>query len=122
MQDINTALDGWYQELRDQGAAALQRGLDERLITAVRDGYETWRAEEDEAVATAFEHLCDRFWSRIQESLDALLRYSAELFAIPFTAIATGSLWRTGGRFHYKFWREPPLMLFKPFATQAACT
>ena len=81
-------------------------------IDAVRHAYDTWRAEEDAAVGTAFEHLCDRFWHQIQRTVDELLRYSAELFAIPFTAIGAGSLWRNRSGFYYKFWQEPPgLML-----------
>lgn len=105
---LDAALDAWYGELRGQGSAALQTGLEQRLIDAVRRAYDTWRAEEDAAVGTAFEHLCDRFWHQIQRTVDELLRYSAELFAIPFTAVGVGSLWQNRSGFYYKFWQEPP--------------
>jgi len=103
---LAAAVDGWYAELRPQPSLALHRGLEQRLVREVRDAYEGWRAEEDAAVAAAFEHLCGRFWSRIQQSLDELLRYSAELFEIPFSAIDTGALWSGSKGFYYKFWQE----------------
>lgn len=111
------ALDGWYGELRGQGSAALRAGLEQRLILEVRRAYDTWRAEEDTVVGVAFESLCGRFWHRIQDAVDELLRYSAELFAIPFAAIGAESLWRSRSGFYYKFWEEPPglMMLTNSF-------
>ena len=107
---LDAALDTWYGELRDQGSAALQAGLEQRLILEVRRAFEAWRAEEDAAVGEIFESLCKRFWKRIQDSVDELLRYSAELFAIPYAAIGAESLWRSRSGFYYKFWEEPPAL------------
>lgn len=107
---LDAALDTWYGELRDQGSAALQAGLEQRLILEVRRAFEAWRAEADAAVGEIFESLCNRFWKRIQDSVDELLRYSAELFAIPFAAIGAESLWRSRSGFYYKFWEEPPAL------------
>jgi hypothetical protein len=104
---LHDAIDSWYDELRTQGSAVLQAGLEERLIAAVRAAFDGWRAEEDAAVGDAFEHLCDRFWKNIQETVDGLLRYSAELFAIPFAAVGAESLWQSRTGFYYKFWDEP---------------
>lgn len=108
---LMAALDAWYGELRSQGAAALQDGMEQRLIEDVRVAYDLWRAEEDAAVGERCETLCGRFWDRIQETVDELLRYSAELFAIPFAAETAGSLWRHHSGFYYKFWDEPPTLL-----------
>jgi GTP-binding protein EngB required for normal cell division len=107
---LDAALDTWYGELRDQGSAALQAGLEQRLIREVRRAFEAWRAEADAAVGEIFESLCNRFWKRIQDSVDELLRYSAELFAIPYAAIGAESLWRSRSGFYYKFWEEPPAL------------
>jgi len=107
---LDAALDTWYGELRGKGSAALQAGLEERLILEVRRSYDVWRAEEDAAAGKVFESLCARFWRRIQDTVDELLRYSAELFAIPFSAIGAGSLWRNPSGFYYKFWEEPPAL------------
>jgi GTP-binding protein EngB required for normal cell division len=108
---LSAALDAWYGELRVQGSAALQAGLEQRLIDEVRAAFDTWRAEEDAAVGEAFEHLCGRFWLSIQGMADELLRYSAELFAIPFTAVGAESLWQKRSGFYYKFWQEPPALM-----------
>lgn len=107
---LDAALDTWYGELRDQGSAALQAGLEQRLIVEVRRAFDAWRAEEDAAVGEIFESLCNRFWKRIQDTVDELLRYSAELFAIPYAAIGTESLWGSRSGFYYKFWEEPPAL------------
>ena len=99
-----------YEELRTHGAAALQAGLENRLITEVRGAFDAWRAAENVIANQAFEHVCQRFWQRMHDLVEELLRYSAELFAVPFTAIAAESLWRTSSDFYYKFWEEPPTM------------
>lgn len=54
-----------------------------------------------------FDALCLRLWSRVQETVDEMLRYFAGLFSISFESIKTGSLWRTPEGFYYKFWQEP---------------
>ena len=116
---LDAAVDSWYGELRGQGSAALLAGLEERLVLGVRSAFEAWRAEEDVAVGEVFESLCTRFWKRIQDTVDELLRYSAQLFAVPFAAIGAESLWRRSSEFYYKFWEEPPAlrMLTDSFVT-----
>ena len=107
---LYTAQDAWYEELRSQGAAALQAGLEERLVAEVRRSFDIWRADEDIVVEEAFDNLCDRFWRRIQDTVDELLRYSAELFDIPFATIDAKSMWQSRSGFYYKFWEEPPTL------------
>ena len=109
---LETALGGWYEELRAQGSNALRTGLEQRLVLEVRREFDAWRAREEVAVGTVFDSICGRFWRRIQDTVDELLRYSAELFAIPFVGVPTESLWQSSSGFYYKFWQEPPgLML-----------
>ena len=107
LADLNT----WHDELLGQGAAALQHGLEQRLIEAVRSSYEVWRAEEDAAVGSACESLCQRYWNRIQATVDELLHYSADLFAIPYATKSADVLWQGRPDFNYKFWEEPPALL-----------
>ncbi|MDP1610418.1 MAG: dynamin family protein [Sulfuritalea sp.] len=108
---LHALLADCYDELRAQGSAALQQGLEERLIAEVRAAFDAWRAEEDAAVGDAFERLCDRFWQSIQNTVDELMRYSAELFAIPFASVGAEHLWQKRSGFYYKFWQEPPALL-----------
>ena len=108
---LHAALESWYGELCAQGSATLQAGLVERLIAEVRAAFDVWRAEQDAAVGDAFERLRARFWRRIQDTADELLRYSAELFAIPFAAVGAETLWQSRSDFYYKFWEEPPALM-----------
>lgn len=108
---LHAALESWYSELCAQGSATLQAGLVERLIAEVRAAFDVWRAEQDAAVADAFERLRARFWRRIQDTADELLRYSAELFAIPYAAVGAETLWQSRSDFYYKFWEEPPALM-----------
>lgn len=107
---IHVALPVWYAELRGKGATALQAGLETRLIAEVRMAFDTWRAEENVIANQAFEQVCQRFWQGMHDLVDELLRYSAELFAVPFTAITSDSLQPAPSTFYYKFWEEPPTM------------
>lgn len=111
---LDASLVTWYAQLRPQGSTALQAGLEERMIDEVRRSFDGWRAKEDEAVRAAFDQLCERFRRRIEDTVTELLRYCADLFAIPFAAAGVESLWRGRPEFRYKFWTEPPgLLLMK---------
>jgi len=108
---LHAALEDWYDELRPQGSATLKKGLEERLIAEVRAAFDAWRAEEDPAVGEAFERLCGRFWQSIQNTADELMRYSAELFAIPFATVGAEHLWQRPSDFSYKFWQVLPSLM-----------
>ncbi len=110
LPDLLGDLDAWYRALRPQGSKILQEGLQQRSIAAVRRAYDAWRMEEDMALGKECEALCERFWIRIQENVDELLRYSADLFEIPYVTEMARSLWQTQAGFYYKFWEEPPAL------------
>lgn len=107
---IRGMLPTWYEELRVKGATELQHGLEQRLVTEVREGFDNWRTGENTVAEQAFERLCQRFLQGMRDLVDELLRYSADLFSVPFTAGATEALQRTSSGFYYKFWEEPPTM------------
>ena len=79
----------------------------QRLVAEIRDAFDTWRSAEDAVVTQEFEQVCARFWQKLGDAVDDLLRYSAELFAVPFTAVATDAPWHARSTFYYKFWDEP---------------
>lgn len=86
---------------------ALYAELERQIISETRSAFDEWRMAEDRKVAAAFEALCTRFSSRMQETVDELYRYSSELFAIPIDSVNAGSLWKLESGFYYKFWSEP---------------
>ncbi|OOG28840.1 hypothetical protein B1C78_00455 [Thioalkalivibrio denitrificans] len=108
---LQSALTAWYEDLRPQGSAALQQGLERHLLEAVQREFDAWRRDEDKEVSEVFAALCRRFWNEAQALADELVRYSADLFSLPFQATHTESLWQTRSGFQYKFWQEPPSLV-----------
>ncbi|MEO7067294.1 MAG: dynamin family protein [Rhodanobacter sp.] len=100
-------LDSWCEAGQGLGAAAFEARLEQRLVTEVRGAFDRWRSTEDATITGEFEQVCARFWLKLGGAVDELLRYSAELFAVPFTAVATDAPWHARSAFYYKFWDEP---------------
>ena len=60
-----------------------------------------WRSAEDERLAKAFESICKRFMTQIHELIDALLKFSAELFSVPLDLVKAEAVWKTDSSFYY---------------------
>jgi len=85
----------------------LRSTLEEAVINHVKQAFITWRSMEDERLAKAFETICKRFVTKINETVDELLRYSSELFSVPFDAVKAEALWSVQSGFYYKFKEQP---------------
>ena len=109
---MNQLIGEWLAELRDLPSRSLQARLQERMITHIRAAYDDWLERENVALSRAFEGLCTRFWIGLQESVDELMRRSSELFAINFSGAHTAARFTSESGFYYKFWYEPPSLLF----------
>ena len=84
------------------------RGILEEAVAAhVKQAFITWRAIEDDRLAKAFEATCGRFITKINDTVDDLLRFSSELFSVPFDTVKAESLWSMKSRFYYKFREQP---------------
>jgi GTP-binding protein EngB required for normal cell division len=84
-----------------------KKDLEEMVIAHVKQAFAIWRAMEDDRLAKAFEAICRRFVVKIDEVVDALLKFSSDLFEIPFEAIRTEAFWSTKSMFYYKFKEQP---------------
>ncbi len=104
---IRSAIDRWVGELRGLPSRKLRAALEERKVAAIRTAYDDWLAREDTEVSRAFQRLCARFWSSLQQSVDELMRRSSELFAVDFERADTEPRWTAESGFYYKFWYEP---------------
>jgi hypothetical protein len=100
-------LESCYQENRGLPLKELHKVLEERVITDVKQAYNTWRVGEDERLSHEFESICGRFATKIDDTVESLLKFSSELFAVPFDAVKAESLWTAKSRFYYKFKEEP---------------
>jgi len=100
-------LEEQFGRMKTLPSRELQSALEQIVIEHVRQAFNTWRAVEDDRLAKAFEAICRRYASKINDTVDALLKFSSDLFDIPFEAIKTETLWSDKSRFSYKFRDEP---------------
>jgi GTPase SAR1 family protein len=103
---VLTDLESCYHENKGLPLKELHRVLEERVMAYVKQAFNVWRAGEDERISHEFETICGRFVTRIDETVDSLLKFSSDLFAVPFEAIKAESLWTAKSRFYYKFKEE----------------
>jgi GTPase SAR1 family protein len=99
-----------YQQNRSLPSRALSKLLEETVATVVRERFDTWRSSEDAQLSQLFERVCTRFTDKINKTVDELLHFSAELFAIPFSVVQAEALTAAATGFYYKFWSEPGSM------------
>jgi hypothetical protein len=85
----------------------LKNALEQIVIDRVRQAFNTWRAIEDDRLAKGFEAICRRFVVKINDAVDALLKFSSDLFEIPFEAVKTDALWSVKSGFYYRFKEQP---------------
>lgn len=110
VRQVAANVETYFAEHQDLPARKLSEALEQEIIAEIREAFDTWRSQEDENVGKVFESLCSRFTARINETVDELFRFSAELFAIPFSSVQADSLWSVESGFYYKFWNEPGSM------------
>jgi GTP-binding protein EngB required for normal cell division len=92
---------------KDLPLKGLRSALEEAVISHVKQAFITWRAIEDERLAKAFESTCNRFITKINDTVDELLRFSSELFSVPFDTVKAEALWSVKSGFYYKFKEQP---------------
>jgi small GTP-binding protein len=100
-------LEEMFNQNRNLSLNKLSSMLEEQVILCIKNSFNTWRAEADERIAKSFENACNRFIIKIDETVDALLRFSSELFAVPFDAVKVEAVWSVKTGFYYKFRDEP---------------
>lgn len=102
-----TNLEEYYRENTGLSLKELHKHLEEHIISEVRQAVNAWRGTEDEKLAKTFETACKRLIIKIDETVDSLLKFSSELFAVPYDAVKAEALWSTKSRLYYKFTEQP---------------
>ena len=100
-------LEEQFAQLKTLSSRALRDALEQTVIDHVKQAFTAWRAIEDDRLAKAFETICKRFVVKINDAVDALMKFSSDLFEIPFEAIKTEALWTVKSGFYYKFREQP---------------
>jgi len=104
---VSEGFERSYGESSDMSMKELRNYLEEQVITEVRQAFTTWRSIEDEKLAKTFEAACKRFITRIDDTVDSLLKFSAELFAVPFDIVKAEAIWSSKSSFYYRFKEQP---------------
>jgi GTP-binding protein EngB required for normal cell division len=107
---MTTGLETFYQGNKSLSSRELNSAMETFVIDEVKNAYNNWWAKQDGKLASAFEAICGRFITQINETIDNLFKFSSELFAIPFEAFKAEELWTVKPSFYYKF-KEEPVML-----------
>jgi GTPase SAR1 family protein len=100
-------LEELFAEMKSLRSRELRDALEQAVVNNVRQAFTTWRAMEDDRLAKAFETICGRFVVKINDVVDALLKFSSDLFQVPFETVKTEALWSAKSRFYYKFKEQP---------------
>lgn len=107
---LSAGLENFYKENRSLSSRELNSALEQYVIEEVKNACNNWWAKEDGKLAASFESICSRFITKINETVDALFKFSSELFEIPFESFKAEELWTVKPSFYYKF-KEDPVML-----------
>lgn len=107
---LSAGLEDFYKENKSLSSKELNAALERYIMDEVKNACNNWWAKEDGKLASAFETICSRFITKINETVDALFKFSSELFAIPFEEFKAEELWTVKPSFYYKF-KEEPVML-----------
>jgi len=100
-------LEEQFAQMKSLPSRELKDALEQAVVYHVKQAFNTWRAMEDDRIAKAFEAICRRFVVKINDAVDALMKFSSDLFEIPFEAVKTEALWSAKSRFYYKFKEQP---------------
>ena len=102
-----THLQEQYSRMKKLSSRQLRHTLERMVMERVRAAFSEWRGAEDDRLAKEFEVVCRRFADKIDETIDALLRFSSQLFACSYEPLRTDVLRMVPTRFTYKFRDEP---------------
>jgi len=104
---VSEGFERSYGECSGMSMKELRNHLEEQVITEVKQAFATWRGIEDDKLSKTFEAACKRFITKIDETVDSLLKFSAELFTVPFDIVKAEAIWSTKSSFYYRFKEQP---------------
>jgi len=100
-------IEEMFNKNKELSLKELHSMLEDHVIIQIRHSFNNWRATADERLAGSFENACKRFIVKIDDTVDSLLRYSSELFSVPFDMVKAEAVWSVKAGFYYKFRDEP---------------
>jgi GTPase SAR1 family protein len=104
---VSEDLESSYGKSSGMSMKEIREHLEEQVIVEVKQAFASWRGIEDEKLAKTFEAACKRFITKIDDTVDSLLKFSAELFAVRFDIVKAEAIWSTKSGFYYRFKEQP---------------
>lgn len=104
---MEQGFDAFYHDHLDLSLKELNDALEAYVVNQVEPAFTAWRLKEDDEMAKAYQTVCDRFSLKMNRIIDALLEFSSQLFAVPFTSVEAASMWTGESGFSYKLREEP---------------
>jgi GTPase SAR1 family protein len=99
--------DVFLENHKDLSLKDLNDALETYVTDQVEPAFTAWRIKEDDRLAKASQAIYGRFALKINRIIDALLEFSSQLFAVPFSSVEAESLWTGESSFSYKLREEP---------------
>ena len=104
---MEEGFDAFYDDHKDLSLKDLNDALEAYVVNQVEPAFTAWRIKEDDSLAKAYQAICDRFAHKMNRIIDALLEFSSQLFAVPFSSVEAESVWTGESSFSYKLREEP---------------
>jgi GTP-binding protein EngB required for normal cell division len=104
---MERGFDAFYADHKNLSLKELNDALEAYVIDQVQPAFTAWRMKEDNDLASVYQTICDRFAMKMNQIIDALLEFSSQLFAVPFSGVKAESLWTGRSGFSYKLREEP---------------
>lgn len=104
---VEKSLEEFYGQNRHRPLKELEAALESFVTDSIKQAFNAWRVAEDGKLAGEFEASCRRFALKINDTVDALLAFSSQLFCVAFEAVKAEALWTAKSGFYFKFKDEP---------------
>jgi GTPase SAR1 family protein len=91
-----------FDDHRELPPRELDALLESYVVGEVENTYRAWRLSLEKKVASVFEKRCEAFAEKTNEIIEALMRFSSELFEVPFESFSSRAFWAEDSRFHFK--------------------
>lgn len=107
---MERGFDDFCEAHKDLSLRELNDAIEGYVVEEVERAFSAWHRRTEEELSRAFQSVCQRYVTRINQIIDRLLQFSAQLFDVPFTPMKADSLWSEESHFYFKL-REDPVGL-----------
>ena len=104
---MEESFDAFHAAHKHLSLKELNDALEAHVRGEIERAFAGWRPREEDKTAEAFQVLCRQFLLKMNGTVDELLRFSSQLFTVPFETVSAESLWTTGSEFSFKLREEP---------------